>query len=154
MAKASGHYINACLARVEAGENGFDETIFLDQTGSVSEGSGENIFIVRDGTMYTPPLSAGVLEGITRDAVRVIVRDNDMKLEERDIARSELYTCDEAFFTGTAVEICPILSIDRRKIGEGRAGPLTTRIRRLFSQVVTGNDKRYAHWLSPVYART
>jgi len=154
MAKASGHYINACLARVEAGENGFDETIFLDQTGSVSEGSGENIFIVRDGTMYTPPLSAGVLEGITRDSVRVIARDNDMKLEERDIARSELYTCDEAFFTGTAVEICPILSIDRRKIGEGRAGPLTTRIRRLFSQVVAGNDKRYAHWLSPVYART
>lgn len=151
MAKATGHYINAALAKVEAGLNGFDEAIFLDQRGFVSEGSGENLFIVRDEALYTPPISAGILEGITRDALRVIARDNDLKLEERDIARSELYVCDEAFFTGTAAEISPIVSIDRRKIGEGKPGPLTRRVQKLFSEVTSGNDKRYVHWLTPVY---
>jgi len=153
MAKASGHYINAALARVEAGNNGFDETIFLDHRGFVSEGSGENIFIVRDETLYTPPLSAGILEGVTRDAVCVIAHDNHLKLRERDIARSELYTCDEAFFSGTAVEICPVLSVDRRKIGNGQAGPLTRLIQKLYSEIVCGNDKRYDHWLTPVYPK-
>ncbi len=153
MAKASGHYISAALARVEAGENGFDETIFLDHRGFVSEGSGENIFIVRDEALYTPPLSAGILEGVTRDSVRVIAGDNRLKFQEREVARSELYTCDEAFFTGTAVEICPILSIDRRKIGGGRPGPLTQLIRKLYSEIVSGKDKRYDHWLTPVYPR-
>ena len=154
MAKASGHYINAALARVEAGENGFDETIFLDHRGFVSEGSGENIFIVRDGALYTPPLCAGILEGVTRDAVCVIAHDNHLKFQERDIARSELYSCDEAFFSGTAVEICPIVSVDRRKIGNGQPGPLTRLIQRLYSEIVCGNDKRYDHWLTPVYPKT
>ncbi|WP_455363662.1 branched-chain amino acid transaminase [[Eubacterium] cellulosolvens] len=153
MAKASGHYINAALARVEAGENGFDETIFLDHRGFVSEGSGENIFIVRDEALYTPPLSAGILEGVTRDSVRIIAGDTHLKFQERDIARSELYSCDEAFFTGTAVEICPILSIDRRKIGDGLPGPLTRRIRELYSEIVSGKNKRYDHWLTSVYPK-
>lgn len=154
LAKASGHYINSVLAKVEAAQNGFDEAIFLDQRGFVSEGSGENIFIVKQGILHTPPLSAGILEGITRDAVCTMARDHDLKLQERDIARGELYMCDEAFFTGTAVGISPILSIDRRTIGEGRPGPLTRRIQGLYSKVVCGNEKRYNHWLTPVYAKT
>jgi branched-chain amino acid aminotransferase len=153
LAKASGHYINSVLAKVEAVQNGFDEAIFLDQRGFVSEGTGENIFIVKQGILHTPPLSAGILEGITRDAVCTMARDQDLKLQERDIARGELYGCDEAFFTGTAVGISPILSIDRRRIGEGRPGPLTRRIQGLYSKVVCGNEKRYSHWLTPVYAK-
>lgn len=153
LAKASGHYINAVLARVEAAQNGFDEAIFLDHRGFVSEGTGENIFIVRNGTLYTPPLSAGILEGITRDTVRTIAQDQDLKVQERDIARAELYTCDEAFFTGTAVEISPIVSVDRRKIDDGNPGPVTRKVQKLFSNVVSGNNRQYDHWLTPVYPK-
>jgi branched-chain amino acid aminotransferase len=147
LAKASGHYINAVLARVEAAQNGYDEAIFLDYRGFVSEGSGENIFILRNGTLHTPPLSAAILEGITRDTVRTIAQD--LKVQERDIARAEVYTCDEAFFTGTAVEISPIVGIDRRKIGDGNPGPVTRKVQKLFSNVVSGNNKQYDHWLTP-----
>lgn len=153
LAKASGHYINAVLARVEAAQNGFDEAIFLDHRGFVSEGTGENIFIVRNGTLHTPPLSAAILEGITRDTVRTIAQDQDLKVQERDIARAELYTCDEAFFTGTAVEISPIVSIDRRKIDDGNPGPVTRKVQKLFSNVVSGNNRQYDHWLTPVYPK-
>jgi len=151
LAKASGHYINAVLARVEAAQNGFDEAIFLDHRGFVSEGTGENIFIVRNGTLHTPTLSAAILEGITRDTVRTIAQDQDLKVQERDIARAELYTCDEAFFTGTAVEISPIVSVDRRKIDDGNPGPVTRKVQKLFSNVVSGNNRQYDHWLTPVY---
>jgi branched-chain amino acid aminotransferase len=151
LAKASGHYINSSLAKVEAVENGFDEAVLLDQRGFVSEGSGENIFIAKQGILHTPPLSAGILGGITRDTVSTIAQDCDLTVQERDIARGELYTCDEAFFTGTAVEVSSILSVDRRKIGGGNIGPLTMRIRELYSKVVRGNEKRYNHWLTPVY---
>jgi len=154
LAKASGHYINSALAKVDAAENGFDEAILLDQRGFVSEGSGENIFIVKKGIIYTPPLSAGILEGITRDTVCTIAHDRGLKLQERDIARGELYTCDEAFFSGTAVGISPILSIDRRKIGEGRPGLVTKRMQELYSEVVCGNEERYSNWLTPVYPKT
>jgi branched-chain amino acid aminotransferase len=154
LAKASGHYINSVLAKVEAVQNGFDEAIFLDQRGFVSEGSGENIFIVKQGNLYTPPLSAGILEGITRDTVCTIARDHDVRLQERDIARGELYMCDEAFFTGTAAEVSPILSIDRREINGRRVGALTRRMRDFYSEVVRGNEKRYDHWLTPVYRKT
>lgn len=153
LAKASGHYINAVLARVEAAQNGFDEAIFLDHRGFVSEGTGENIFIVRNGTLHTPPLSAAILEGITRDTVRTIAQDQDLKVQERDIARAELYTCDEAFFTGTAVEISPIVSVDRRKIDDGNPGPVTRKVQKLFSNVVSGNNRQYDHWLTPVYPK-
>jgi branched-chain amino acid aminotransferase len=154
LAKASGHYINSVLAKVEAAQNGYDEAIFLDQRGFVSEGSGENIFIVRKETICTPPISAGILEGITRDTVCTIAQDHGLKLQERDIARGELYTCDEAFFTGSATGVMPILSIDRRKIGAARMGPVTKKIQKLYSEVVCGNEKRYGHWLTPVYPKT
>jgi len=153
LAKASGHYINSVLAKVEAAQNGFDEAVFLDHRGFVSEGSGENIFLVKQQTLHTPSLSAGILEGVTRDTLRAIVQDHDLKLQERDITRGELYTCDEAFFTGTAAEISPIVSIDKRRIGQGRPGPVTERVRKLYSEVVSGNDERYHHWLTPVYSR-
>ena len=154
LAKASGHYINSVLAKVEAAQNGFDEAIFLDQRGFVSEGSGENIFIVRKETICTPPISAGILEGITRDTVCTIAYDHGLRLQERDIARGELYTCDEAFFTGTATGVMPILSIDRRKIGAGRMGPVTKEMQKVYSEVVCGNEERYGHWLTPVYPKT
>jgi branched-chain amino acid aminotransferase len=153
LAKASGHYINSVLAKVEAAQNGFDEAIFLDHRGFVSEGSGENIFIVRKETICTPPISAGILEGITRDTLCTIARDHGLRLEERDIARGELYTCDEAFFTGTATGVMPILSIDRREIGGGRMGPLTKKMERLYSEVVCGKEQKYSHWLTPVYPK-
>lgn len=152
--KASGHYINSVLAKVEAVQNGFDEGIFLDQRGFVSEGTGENIFIVKKETIHTPPLAAGILEGITRDTVCTIARDNGFEVQERDIARGELYTCDEAFFTGTAVGISPILSIDRREISGSRIGPVTKRMRELYERIVCGNEERYGHWLTPVYPKT
>lgn len=151
LAKASGHYVNSALAKIEAVDNGFDEAIFLDQRGFVSEGSGENLFIVKQGVLHTPPISAGILEGITRDTVCTIAQDCGLKVQVRDISRGELYTCDEAFFTGTAAEIMPILSIDKRKVGEGRSGLLTQRMRELYSKIVSGNEKKYSHWLTPVY---
>jgi len=150
MVKASGHYINSVLARIEAAENGFDEAILLDQRGFVSEGTGENVFTVRNRTISTPPLSAAILEGITRDTICTIARDHGLKLQERDIARGELYSCDEAFFTGTAAGVSPILSIDRRTIGDGRTGPVTQRMQKLYSDAVCGNEERYHHWLTPV----
>ncbi len=151
--KASGHYINSVLAKVEAAQNGFDEAILLDQRGFVSEGSGENIFIVKKEIIHTPPLSAGILEGITRDTLSTIAHDHGFKLQERDIARGELYTCDEAFFTGTAAGISPILTIDKRVVGEGsRVGPITQRLQELYSKIVCGKDSRYKHWLTPVYS--
>jgi branched-chain amino acid aminotransferase len=151
LAKASGHYISAALAKVEAAQNGFDEAIILDHRGFVSEGSGENMFIVKDQVIHTPPLAAGILEGITRDTVRTIARDHDFRVLERDIARSELYTCDEAFFTGTAAEVSPIVSIDRRKIGDGSPGPVTRKMQQVYSDVVCGKDERYRHWLTHVH---
>ena len=150
LVKATGHYVNSALARVEASEHGFDEAIFLDQRGFVSEGSGENIFIVKRGILHTPPLSAGILEGITRDSVLTLAQDQGLKVEVRDIARGELYSCEEAFFAGTAAEITPVLSIDKRKVGEGRVGPLTHRISDLYSRVVSGREQKYLHWLTPL----
>jgi len=153
LAKASGHYINACLAKVEAKKNGFDEAILLDHRGFVSEGTGANIFIAKNGMLHTPPLSAGILEGVTRDCLLTLAHDHNLTVQERDIARGELYTCDEVFLTGTAVEIIPILSVDGRKVGEGKLGKLTRRIQRVYSEVVSGKDKRYGHWLTPVYVQ-
>jgi branched-chain amino acid aminotransferase len=152
LAKASGHYINSVLAKVDAAENGFDEAILLDQRGFVSEGTGENVFVVKKNTLYTPPLSAGILEGITRDTVLTMAHDHGLKPVERDILRSELYTCDEAFLTGTAVEIMPILSIDKRVVGQGQLGPVTRQMQGLYSKVVRGDDERYSHWLTPIHS--
>jgi len=151
MAKACGQYLNSVVARVEAYLNGYDEAILLDSNGFVSEGTGENIFLVEDGKLVTPPLSASILNGVTRDTVIQLASEMCLQVVERNIARAELYTCDEAFFTGTAVEIMPILTIDKRQIGDGKVGALTGRVRAFFSKVTSGNVEKYNSWLTPVY---
>lgn len=152
MAKACGQYLNSAVAKVEANLNGYDEAILLDSNGFVSEGTGENIFIVEDGKLITPPLSSSILNGVTRDTVMKLASEMCVQVVERNMARAELYTCDEAFFTGTAVEIMPILSIDRRQIGDGKMGALTGRIKAFYSKVIAGNVEKYNSWLTPVYA--
>jgi len=149
-AKVCGDYLNSALAVMEAKLNGFDETIMLNDMHMVAEGSGENLFMVRDGRLLTPPLSAGILPGITRDSVIKLATDMGYDVREQDIARSELYTADELFFTGTAAEVTPIREVDRRPVGDGRPGPVTRAIQARFLEVVRGEDKAYAAWLDPV----
>ncbi len=150
--KSSGTYINSALAKSEALQNGYDEAIFLDTRGFVSEGSAENIFIVRDGVLITPPLSAGVLEGITRRSLIEIARDLSIPVVERDIARGELYIADEMFLCGTGAQVAWVAELDRREIGRGAIGKITARLRHVFLQAVKGEEKHYYKWLSPVYA--
>ena len=153
-AKATGAYLNSALAKTEAALNGCDEAIVLNSDGHVSEGSAENLFIIRDGMLVTPPVSANILEGITRATViQLAAEEMGIKTVERTVDRSELYIADEAFFCGTGVQIAAIASIDRRPVGEGRMGPMVSRIRDLYFQVVRGNHPRYRHWCTPVYAR-
>lgn len=148
-AKASGYYINSILANQEVTAHGYDEALLLDTEGYVSEGSGENVFIVRNGTLFTPDL-ASCLDGITRDAVLTMARDLGIPVVEKRITRDEMYCADEAFFTGTAAEVTPIRELDDRPIGEGRRGPVTERLQSLFFDVVAGKAQQYRHWLSPV----
>jgi len=148
-AKASGYYINSILANQEALTSGYDEALLLDTEGFVSEGSGENIFVVRNGVVYTPDL-ASCLDGITRDAVLTIARDLGYAIKEKRITRDEIYCCDEAFFTGTAAEITPIRELDDRVIGSGQRGPITHAIQDTFFNCVQGRDNQYARWLTPV----
>jgi branched-chain amino acid aminotransferase len=151
MAKACGHYINSVLARTEAAELGCDEALFLDNNGNVSEGTGENLFIVKNGIISTPGADSNILYGITRDTIIHLIKDLEMRLTERPLARAELYTCDEAFFTGTAAEVAPILTIDRKKIGNGRPGQITTQLGKEYERIVTGMNERYRNYLTPVY---
>jgi branched-chain amino acid aminotransferase len=151
MAKACGHYINSVLARTEAAQAGFDEALFLDDNGNVSEGTGENIFIVRDGLISTPTSASDILNGITRETVISLIKDYDMPLVERSIVRAELYTCQEAFFTGTAAEVAPILSIDRKSVGTGKPGRITLQLREEYERVVTGANEKYVKYLTAVY---
>jgi branched-chain amino acid aminotransferase len=148
-AKASGYYINSILANNEVTAHGYDEALLLDVEGYVSEGAGENVFIVRNGTIYTPDL-ASCLDGITRDSVITMARDLGYTVVEKRITRDEMYCADEAFFSGTAAEITPIRELDDRTIGEGRRGPVTERLQSLFFEVVGGKADRYSRWLSPV----
>jgi branched-chain amino acid aminotransferase len=148
-AKASGYYINSILANQEALTDGYDEAVLLDTDGYVSEGSGENIFIVRNGKVYTPDL-ASCLDGITRDAVLTIARDLGIEVVEKRITRDELYCADEAFFTGTAAEVTPIREVDNRQIGQGRRGPITEQLQSIFFDVVAGKAPQYQHWLTLV----
>lgn len=150
--KATGGYINSALAKSEALENGFDEAIFLDSNGFVSEGSAENIFIVREGKLLTPPVTASVLEGITRRSVLQIAEDLGIPVEIRNISRTELYIADEAFFSGTGAQIAYIREIDRRVIGKGEAGAITVKLRDLFFRIVRGEEKKYLSWLTLVEA--
>ncbi|HMN80849.1 MAG TPA: branched-chain amino acid transaminase [Burkholderiaceae bacterium] len=146
-AKASGYYINSILANQEVTAHGYDEALLLDTDGYVSEGSGENVFIVRDGKLYTPDL-ASCLDGITRDAVITMARDLGIEVIEKRITRDEMYCADEAFFTGTAAEVTPIRELDDRPIGEGVRGPVTARLQSLFFDVVAGKNEKYRRWLS------
>ncbi len=149
-AKASGNYSNSILASVEAKRAGFDEAILLSQSGYVAEGPGENIFLVEDGKLVTPSKEADILIGITRDSVIKISESMGLEVEERMVHREELYACDEAFFTGTAAELTPITSIDLRKVGNGKPGPLTKMLSDKISMVVQGKDREYAQWLTYV----
>lgn len=150
-AKATGGYINSALAKSEALENGFDEAIFLDHRGFVSEGSAENIFLVRGGKLITPGTSSSILEGITRRTVIEIAADLGIETIERDISRTELYVADEVFFTGTGAQIAWIESIDRREIGGGKIGPITEKLRSTFFAYASGELPQYMKWLTPVY---
>lgn len=151
MAKACGIYLNSVIALREARLEGYDEAILLDWRGYVAEGSGENVFIVRRGVIATPPTTASILEGITRDTVIRIARDEGYMVEERDITREELLTAEEVFFTGTAAEITPVLEVDGRPVGEGKPGPITMKLKERYQRIVMGLEERYKHWLTPVY---
>ena len=148
-AKASGYYINSILANQEVTADGYDEALLLDTDGYVSEGAGENIFIVKSGKIYTPDL-ASCLDGITRDSVVTIARDLGIEVIEKRITRDEVYCADEAFFTGTAAEVTPIRELDNRTIGEGSRGPITEKLQALFFDVVAGKAPQYNHWLTLV----
>jgi len=150
LSKAGGNYMNSQLIRMEAGVNGYNEGIALDASGYVSEGSGENIFLVRDGKLVTPPLGASVLPGITRDTVLQLARDLEIPVTEGLIPREMLYIADELFFCGTAVEITPIRSVDRITIGTGKRGPITERLQREFFAIVEGRTPDRFGWLAPV----
>ena len=152
-AKVSGHYVNSVLAKMEAIRHGFDDAIMLDSEGYVSEATGENVFIVRDGTLITPPPSAGILEGITRDTIMRLAREEGIPVEVRNVARHELYVADEVFLAGTAAEITPVLSVDGRRVGSGSPGPITMRVKALYESVARGRDPRHPEWRTPVYSR-
>jgi branched-chain amino acid aminotransferase len=150
-AKMGGNYLNSIIATQEAKQNGFDEAILLDHNGNVSEAPGENIFIIRNGQLITPPLSSSALEGITRDAIIKVGRDLDMEVLEKEVTRSELTTSDEIFLTGTAAEITPIISIDGKKIGNGKPGSITKKMMNEYQEIVMSRNEEYSHWLTPVY---
>jgi branched-chain amino acid aminotransferase len=152
LAKAAGNYMNSQLIRMQAHLDGYAEAIALDDSGRVSEGSGENIFVVRDGKLHTPPLGSSVLPGITRDSIATLARDLDIPVVETPIPREMLYIADEIFFTGTAAEVTPIRSVDKIQVGNGRRGPITERIQKAFFDVVSGRSEDRYGWLTPVPA--
>ncbi len=150
-AKMGGNYLNSIIATQEAKRNGVDEAILLDHNGNVSEAPGENIFIVRDEQLATPSLASSALEGITRDAVIKIARDLDIDVVERDIPRMELSMSDEIFLTGTAAEITPIISMDSKKVGNGKPGVITKKMMKEYTNIVMNKNDNYSHWLTAVY---
>lgn len=154
-AKVNGAYVNAALAKTEAVDDGYDEAIFLTHDGHVSEGSAENLFIVRGGTLITPPVTDDILEGITRATIIELARNElDLQVVERSIDRTELYVADEAFFVGTGAQVSPISEIDRRPVGTGEIGPLSRRIQELYFQVVKGKQPKYRDWCTSVRTST
>jgi branched-chain amino acid aminotransferase len=149
-AKATGQYINSVLAKVESLKGGYDEAIMLNEAGFVTDGSGENVFAVREGTLLTPPIQAGCLDGITRHSVITIARDLGYEVREENLVRTDLYNADEVFFTGTAAEITPIREVDDRVVGEGHRGPITKELQGAFFSATKGETERYASWLTYV----
>ena len=150
-AKMGGNYLNSILATQEAKRNGYDEAILLDKLGNVSEAPGENIFVVKDDEIITPPLSSSALAGITRDSIFELAEDRGYKVVIREITRSELYIADEVFLSGTAAEITPIIRIDQNIIGNGKVGIITSELISDYTDVVMNRNKKYSEWLTPVY---
>lgn len=153
-AKITGAYINSALAKTDAVLAGYDEALVLTDTGHISEGSAENFFMVRNGCLVTPPVTSNILEGITRDTIIELAREElGLETKQRSIDRSEIYICDEAFLCGTGVQVAAITQIEHRPIGTGQIGPVVSRLRELYFDVVKGKNPRYRHWLTPVYER-
>ncbi len=151
-AKITGAYVNSAFAKSEAMMNGFDEAIMLDAGGHVSEGSAENLFMLRGGTVYTPPVTSNILEGITRATIITLLRDElRVPVVEREIDRTELYVCDELILCGTGAQIAPVGSVDHRQIGNGGVGELGRALQTLYFDVVRGNIPKYSHWCAPVH---
>jgi len=153
-AKINGLYVNNALAKSEAIENGFDEGIMLTSDGYVAEGTGENIFLIKNGKFITPAVHCSILEGITRDTVMKLAEDElGIETEERVIERSELYSAEECFLTGTAANITPVAEIDRRTIGNGEIGEVTKKLQQIYFDVIRGNDSKYVDWCTPIYKK-
>jgi branched-chain amino acid aminotransferase len=154
-AKVTGIYVNSALAKTEANQNGFDEAIVLTQEGHVSEGSAENLFIIRDGVLITPPASDNILEGVTRKVIMELGRhDLGLQVIERSIDRSELYVADEVFLCGTGAQVSPVLEIDRRVIGDGEMGPITRELQKIYFDICFGRVEERLDWLTPIYERS
>jgi branched-chain amino acid aminotransferase len=153
-AKACGQYLNSVLAKVEATKAGYQEAILLDSHGFVCEGTGENIYVARDGVVVTPPQTAGILDGINRKSILQIARDLGYEVVERDLARAELILADEVFMSGTAAELCPVYEIDDHPIGSGEPGPITRSLQSVFDDALHGRDPRYVDWLDVVKVPT
>lgn len=151
-AKVTGLYVNSALAKTEAWENGFDEAILLNHDGHVSEGSGENIFLVFEGKLVTPPSSDNILVGITRDTIMKLAK-NELGIDtiERSIGRNELYVADECFLTGTAAHVTPVIEIDHRRVGEGAVGEITGKLQQLYFDIIRGKNPKYIDWCTPAY---
>lgn len=149
-AKMMGQYTNSVLAKREAKMGGYDEAIMLDANGYVSEGSGENLFIVKKGVLMTPDLSSSILEGITRDTILTLAREEGIPVQETRITRDQLWLADEVFFTGTAAEVTPVREVDNRAVGEGTVGPITKRLQARYFDVVRGNDTTHPEWLTKI----
>jgi branched-chain amino acid aminotransferase len=149
-AKASGQYINSVLAKVESVKAGYDEAIMLNEAGQITDGSGENVFIVRDGVVTTPPTSAGCLDGITRNTVITLAREQGYTVKEETLVRTDLYNADECFFTGTAAELTPIREVDDRVVGEGHRGPVTKELQGAFFAATKGENDAHPDWLTYV----
>jgi branched-chain amino acid aminotransferase len=152
-AKASGQYLNSVLAKIESVKAGYEEAILLDDHDHVCEGSGENIFVVWEGRIITPPPAASILDGITRKSVLQIAADLGIEVIQRDVARAELYLADEVFMTGTAAELVPVREIDDHAVGGGEPGEITRAVQTVFEDALHGRDERYRGWLDPVPAR-
>jgi branched-chain amino acid aminotransferase len=150
-AKIVGSYVNPAFSKSEALLNGYDEALVLTQDGHISEGSAENIFVIRDGVLLTPPVTDDILEGITRAGIMEICAELGLRVVERTIDRSEIYVADEAFFCGTGAQISPIIEVDRRQVGGGAVGPITRQVKDRYFDIVRGNVPAYAHWVTPVH---
>ena len=153
-AKVTGIYVNSALAKTEAQLNGFDEAIMLNNDGHVSEGSGENIFIVINGILVTPPVSSNILVGITRETVNTMARlELGLEVVEREIDRSELYAADECFMVGTAAHVTPVIEVDHRPIGDGKPGPITSGLKEIYFDAIRAKSPKYSHWCTPCYSK-